>query len=45
VVDRGAWVRPFSNLVDTMPPYISSASDIAVVTGAICGALAAHTKS
>lgn len=41
LVDRGAWVRPFGRLVYTMPPYVSSDDDLAVVTGAICGALAA----
>ena len=42
LVDRGAWVRPFGRLVYTMPPYVSSPEDLRVVTGAICGALAAH---
>ena len=41
LVARGAWVRPFGRLVYTMPPYVSSDEDLAVVTGAICAALAA----
>ncbi len=39
LVDLGAWVRPFSNLVYTMPPYISSEADITTVTSAILTAL------
>jgi adenosylmethionine-8-amino-7-oxononanoate aminotransferase len=39
LVDRGAWVRPFGRLVYTMPPYVSTDADLAVVTGAIHGAL------
>jgi adenosylmethionine-8-amino-7-oxononanoate aminotransferase len=39
LVDRGAWIRPFGRLVYTMPPYVSTDSDLAVVTGAILGAL------
>jgi adenosylmethionine-8-amino-7-oxononanoate aminotransferase len=39
LVDRGAWIRPFGRLVYTMPPYVSTDSDLAVVTGAIHGAL------
>jgi len=40
-VERGAWLRPFGRLVYTMPPYISTAADVATVTGALVGALAA----
>ena len=39
LVDEGAWVRPFGRLVYTMPPYISSPSDVETVTGAIVRAL------
>jgi adenosylmethionine-8-amino-7-oxononanoate aminotransferase len=39
LVDRGAWVRPFGRLVYAMPPYISTEQDLAVVTGAMVGAI------
>jgi adenosylmethionine-8-amino-7-oxononanoate aminotransferase len=39
LVDEGAWVRPFGKLVYTMPPYISTAADLAAVTGAIVRSL------
>jgi len=40
LVEQGAWVRPFGRLVYTMPPYVSTDEDLAVVTGAIVGSLA-----
>jgi adenosylmethionine-8-amino-7-oxononanoate aminotransferase len=39
LVERGAWVRPFGRLVYAMPPYISTDEDLAVVTGAMVGAI------
>jgi adenosylmethionine-8-amino-7-oxononanoate aminotransferase len=39
LVEEGAWVRPFGKLVYTMPPYVSSSEDVAVVTGAMVKAL------
>ncbi|MHA7268746.1 adenosylmethionine--8-amino-7-oxononanoate transaminase [Arthrobacter sp. HLT1-20] len=36
----GVWVRPFRNLVYTMPPFISSADDVATVGAGICAAVA-----
>ena len=44
LVERGAWVRPFGRLVYAMPPYISSDDDLAVVTGAIVGAVTEHLE-
>jgi adenosylmethionine---8-amino-7-oxononanoate aminotransferase len=38
-LDAGVWVRPFRNLVYTMPPYISSPDDLAAITSAIVGAV------
>jgi len=38
-LDAGVWVRPFRNLIYTMPPYICTASDLATITGAIVGAI------
>lgn len=34
-VDAGAWLRPFRDLIYTMPPFISSTDDIATITGAV----------
>lgn len=39
-LDRGVWVRPFRNLVYTMPPFISTTEDIATITDALVGAVA-----
>jgi adenosylmethionine-8-amino-7-oxononanoate aminotransferase len=39
LVDEGVWVRPFGKLVYTMPPYVSTSSDVAAVTGAIVRSL------
>jgi len=38
-LDRGVWVRPFRNLVYTMPPYVSSSDDIGTITAAMIGAI------
>lgn len=40
-VDAGAWLRPFRNLVYTMPPFISTTDDIATITGAVRAAVKA----
>jgi adenosylmethionine-8-amino-7-oxononanoate aminotransferase len=34
-LDRGVWVRPFRNLVYTMPPYVSSTDEIRAITEAL----------
>lgn len=34
-LERGVWVRPFRNLVYTMPPYVSTEDDIARIGDAI----------
>ncbi|MCU1595936.1 MAG: adenosylmethionine-8-amino-7-oxononanoate aminotransferase [Frankiales bacterium] len=39
LVDEGAWVRPFGKLVYVMTPYISTAEDVEVITGAIVRSL------
>jgi adenosylmethionine-8-amino-7-oxononanoate aminotransferase len=38
-IDAGVWVRPFRNLVYTMPPFVSSPDDLAAITSAIVGAV------
>jgi adenosylmethionine-8-amino-7-oxononanoate aminotransferase len=38
-LDRGVWVRPFRNLVYTMPPYVTSDDDLAMITSALVGAV------
>jgi len=39
-LDRGVWVRPFRNLVYTMPPYVAVDDDLAQITDALVGAVA-----
>ncbi|EWT00742.1 adenosylmethionine-8-amino-7-oxononanoate aminotransferase [Intrasporangium oryzae NRRL B-24470] len=38
-VRRGVWVRPFRDLVYTMPPYVSSDEDVATIAAAVIGAV------
>jgi adenosylmethionine-8-amino-7-oxononanoate aminotransferase len=38
-LEQGVWVRPFRNLVYTMPPYVSTMDDVAVITSAIVAAV------
>jgi adenosylmethionine-8-amino-7-oxononanoate aminotransferase len=39
-LEHGVWVRPFRNLVYTMPPYISTARDLDVIAAGIVAAIA-----
>ncbi|HET7661116.1 MAG TPA: adenosylmethionine--8-amino-7-oxononanoate transaminase [Oryzihumus sp.] len=39
-IERGVWVRPFRDLVYTMPPYVSTAEDVATICSALAGAVA-----
>lgn len=39
-VDAGVWLRPFRNLIYTMPPFISSPEDVARITAAMVSAAA-----
>ncbi len=39
-LERGVWVRPFRNLVYTMPPYVTTTADVATITDALVGAVA-----
>jgi adenosylmethionine-8-amino-7-oxononanoate aminotransferase len=40
-VEHGVWIRPFRNLVYTMPPYISSTSQIRTITAGMVAAVSA----
>lgn len=39
-IRHGVWVRPFRNLVYTMPPYISTTEDIGVIASGMIAAVA-----
>lgn len=39
-IRHGVWVRPFRNLVYTMPPYISTAAEIETITAGMVAAVA-----
>jgi adenosylmethionine-8-amino-7-oxononanoate aminotransferase len=38
-LDRGVWVRPFRDLVYTMPPYVTSAADLEAITAGLVEAV------
>ncbi|EMD28099.1 adenosylmethionine--8-amino-7-oxononanoate transaminase [Amycolatopsis azurea] len=38
LTSNGVWLRPFRNLIYTMPPYISDAEDLATITSAVVAA-------
>jgi adenosylmethionine-8-amino-7-oxononanoate aminotransferase len=38
-LEHGVWVRPFRNLVYTMPPYISTTRDLDVIGAGIVAAV------
>jgi adenosylmethionine---8-amino-7-oxononanoate aminotransferase len=37
-MDQGVWLRPFRDLVYTMPPYVCPAGDVATIAGAVVAA-------
>lgn len=45
LVVAGVWLRPFRNLIYTMPPYISSSEDIAAICSAVADAVRASTQN
>ena len=38
-LERGVWVRPFRDLVYTMPPYVTSDDELSTITSAVVGAV------
>ena len=40
-VESGVWLRPFRDLVYTMPPYVASSDDVAAIGAAVVAAAAA----
>lgn len=40
-LDHGVWIRPFRDLIYTMPPYVSTDEEICAITTAIGAAVAA----
>ncbi len=40
-VDAGVWLRPFRDLIYTMPPYVTGDTDIALITRGIAAAVSA----
>jgi adenosylmethionine-8-amino-7-oxononanoate aminotransferase len=37
-VERGVWLRPFRDLIYTMPPYVTTDEDVAAITDAVVAA-------
>ena len=40
-VDAGVWLRPFRDLIYTMPPYVTSPDDLALITDGVLAAASA----
>jgi adenosylmethionine-8-amino-7-oxononanoate aminotransferase len=38
-LSAGVWLRPFRDLVYTMPPYISTEQDVAAITRGVLAAV------
>jgi adenosylmethionine-8-amino-7-oxononanoate aminotransferase len=37
-VREGVWLRPFRDLIYTMPPYVTGDADLVRITRAVCAA-------
>ena len=44
-VSSGVWLRPFRDLIYTMPPYVTGDEDLALVTQAMTAAAAASVSA
>ena len=44
-VERGVWLRPFRDLIYTMPPYLIDDDDLARVTEALLAAVRANVAT
>ncbi|HVU91984.1 MAG TPA: adenosylmethionine--8-amino-7-oxononanoate transaminase [Jatrophihabitans sp.] len=44
-MDRGAWLRPFRDLIYAMPPYVCADEDVATITAGITAAVQASTAT
>ncbi|MGN6160743.1 MAG: adenosylmethionine--8-amino-7-oxononanoate transaminase [Marmoricola sp.] len=42
-LDEGVWIRPFRNLIYTMPPYVSTSADIAQICTGVLAAVRSQT--
>ena len=42
-VRAGVWLRPFRDLIYTMPPYVTSDEDLALICRGVLAAVAAVT--
>ncbi|MEV0034334.1 adenosylmethionine--8-amino-7-oxononanoate transaminase [Nocardia sp. NPDC050793] len=42
-VDAGVWLRPFRNLIYTMPPFVSSTEEVATIAAGMCAAAAVRS--
>jgi adenosylmethionine---8-amino-7-oxononanoate aminotransferase len=44
-VDNGVWLRPFRDLVYTMPPYICTDEDVTQICAGVTAAVTAETSA
>ena len=44
-VDAGVWLRPFRDLIYTMPPYVTGDDDVAAICSGVLAAVTAATAS
>jgi adenosylmethionine---8-amino-7-oxononanoate aminotransferase len=42
-VEAGVWLRPFRDLIYTMPPYVTSDADVAAICAGVLAAVTAAT--
>jgi adenosylmethionine-8-amino-7-oxononanoate aminotransferase len=44
-VEAGVWLRPFRDLIYTMPPYVTGDDDVAAICSGVLAAAAASTAA